>query len=236
MKNCVSCGDAFIPHHGNAKRCAMCMTYPADRPVSSDCLTCGDFFRITTKQGPIPKYCSRRCGQRNSSPLRVQLPASCAWCEIEFLPESRRQKVCSPQCRYDLRAREKAGWPYIQGCAACGRSIVIDPLARKQKIKKFCGPTCVSQGGKHTRRARIAGVPSEDIDRNLVFERDEYICGLCHQPVNRTLQYPDPMSKSLDHIIPISRGGSHTYDNVQLAHLCCNVKASSKRTEFELAR
>lgn len=81
----------------------------------------------------------------------------------------------------------------------------------------------------------MLGLEYEDIDREIVFERDEYICGLCHLPVDRNLKYPDPMSKSLDHIVPISRGGSHTYDNVQCSHLYCNVAASTKRREYELA-
>jgi 5-methylcytosine-specific restriction endonuclease McrA len=42
--------------------------------------------------------------------------------------------------------------------------------------------------------------------------------------VDKRLAWPDPKSASLDHVRPISRGGSHTYFNVQLAHLTCNLK------------
>ena len=31
------------------------------------------------------------------------------------------------------------------------------------------------------------------------------------------------MAASLDHIIPLSQGGTHTYNNVQLAHFLCNI-------------
>lgn len=57
-----------------------------------------------------------------------------------------------------------------------------------------------------------------------VFERDGWTCGICLGPVDRELVWPDPMSKSLDHILPLSRGGSHTADNAQCAHLVCNVR------------
>ncbi|WP_158070491.1 HNH endonuclease [Streptomyces luteocolor] len=40
------------------------------------------------------------------------------------------------------------------------------------------------------------------------------------------------MSPSLDHVIPLSRGGSHRRDNVQLAHLRCNLR---KNNRFEVA-
>lgn len=33
---------------------------------------------------------------------------------------------------------------------------------------------------------------------------------------------------TIDHIIPLSKGGTHTYNNVQLAHYICNSKKSDK--------
>lgn len=56
-----------------------------------------------------------------------------------------------------------------------------------------------------------------------VFERDGWVCGLCQQPVDESLSYPDPMSVSLDHVIPLAHGGDHTKANTQCAHLDCNV-------------
>jgi 5-methylcytosine-specific restriction endonuclease McrA len=43
-----------------------------------------------------------------------------------------------------------------------------------------------------------------------------------------TLRYPDPGFGSLDHAIPLSKGGSHSYANAQLAHLSCNLLKSDK--------
>jgi len=37
-----------------------------------------------------------------------------------------------------------------------------------------------------------------------------------------SLKAPHPLSMSIDHIIPLSRGGTHEPDNVQLAHFICN--------------
>ena len=36
------------------------------------------------------------------------------------------------------------------------------------------------------------------------------------------------MSVSLDHVVPLSRGGSHTLGNVRCAHLICNIRKGSK--------
>ena len=48
-------------------------------------------------------------------------------------------------------------------------------------------------------------------------------CWLCGQFVDQTLQWPDPWSKSADHVLPLSRGG-HLHGEVRLAHLQCNKK------------
>ncbi len=79
-------------------------------------------------------------------------------------------------------------------------------------------------GRKHTatRRAIHRRVFIESIDPNVVFDRDKGRCGICKKRV-------DPKSKwEVDHIIPISKGGSHSYDNVQLAHRICNRSKSDK--------
>lgn len=55
------------------------------------------------------------------------------------------------------------------------------------------------------------------------------VCGICGLPVDMSLKSPDPMSKTIDHIIPVSKGG-HPYDlsNLQLAHRCCNRQKGDK--------
>jgi len=76
---------------------------------------------------------------------------------------------------------------------------------------------------KELRRAKKYGgyfVRFSSVD---IYERDKWICGICGKVVDKKLRYPDPMSKSIDHIKPLSKGGQHTPDNVQLAHLRCNL-------------
>lgn len=77
------------------------------------------------------------------------------------------------------------------------------------------------------RRAQKAGAECEKFRHAEVFERDGWICGLCGAPVDRDRAYPDPVSASLDHIVPLSFGGPHTRDNTQLAHLGCNLAKSN---------
>jgi 5-methylcytosine-specific restriction endonuclease McrA len=67
---------------------------------------------------------------------------------------------------------------------------------------------------------------SERFEPVEVFTRDGWVCGICGGGVDPDLAWPDPMSASVDHKVPLSKGGSHTLGNAQCAHLSCNIKKS----------
>lgn len=79
------------------------------------------------------------------------------------------------------------------------------------------------------RRARKFAAPVESFTHLEIFERDGWRCGICRQRINRRLSYPNPRSASLDHIIPLALGGSHTRANVRATHLDCNVQRGAAR-------
>src|SRR5690625_799747 len=54
-------------------------------------------------------------------------------------------------------------------------------------------------------------------------------CGICGHPVDFSLKTPHPMSATVDHIIPIAKGGHPSdIENLQLAHWTCNRQKSDK--------
>lgn len=79
-------------------------------------------------------------------------------------------------------------------------------------------------------RALAYGCDKSKIDKTITIERlrarDGDICQICGLPVDDTdisNGHARSMYPTLDHIIPLSKGGSHTWDNVQLAHMRCNA-------------
>lgn len=82
------------------------------------------------------------------------------------------------------------------------------------------------------RRAVIRGVDAERVTAESLWIRDGGVCALCDEPVNRHLRYPEPMSWSIDHIVPLVHGGLHTYDNTRITHLHCNVRRGAARGEL----
>ena len=92
--------------------------------------------------------------------------------------------------------------------------------------------------GSYARKPRGTKSPRTDRDQanRSLFEHNrkiilasQSICGICGKPVDKTLKYPDPMSATVDHIIPLNKNGDPvSLDNLQLAHRYCNRQKSDK--------
>jgi len=86
----------------------------------------------------------------------------------------------------------------------------------------------VGRASTHQRRARKLAVGYEHIDDRLVFEQAGYRCQLCGRKTRLDFNRDHPLYPNLDHIIPLFRGGSHTWGNVQcLCHECNSRKQTS---------
>lgn len=82
---------------------------------------------------------------------------------------------------------------------------------------------------RHKRRAmeRAAGWEVVDLDGLWTGA-----CGICDEPMERNAhKWPHPESSSIDHIIPIVRGGGHLTANLQWAHLSCNLRKGDREQE-----
>jgi 5-methylcytosine-specific restriction endonuclease McrA len=78
------------------------------------------------------------------------------------------------------------------------------------------------------RQKRLKEQFVENVDPMQVFERDNWICQLCNHPVSKIRDKRFIDIASLDHIIPLSKGGQHSYANTQLAHLNCNIRKGNR--------
>jgi 5-methylcytosine-specific restriction endonuclease McrA len=75
---------------------------------------------------------------------------------------------------------------------------------------------------KRRRRALKRGARSESYTLAEIAVRDGHLCGLCHAQVPMDLAVPHPQAPTVDHVVPLAKGGDDTRANVQLAHFICN--------------
>lgn len=76
---------------------------------------------------------------------------------------------------------------------------------------------------RHRRRARIKGVPADDVTVTDLMIDQDFLCYLCNGSIDPDCRHPDLMSPSIDHIVPLARGGTSLRENVAAAHLRCNL-------------
>lgn len=160
-------------------------------------------------------------------------PTPCETCGTVIVPTSRKpRRFCSMKCLADhhnprVHAAERAARAARPRprCARCG----VSTAHRKQINARFCSLRCLRTYNSTLRRALARGVDADRFDHIEVFERDRWTCGLCGEAVERGLSGLDPMGPTLDHVVPIARGGAHTMANTQLAHRRCNTVKGARR-------
>lgn len=75
------------------------------------------------------------------------------------------------------------------------------------------------------RRTRIGGKKVTKAELDALWTGE---CALCREPIDTELKFPDPLSRSLDHIMPLAKGGEHVAANLQWAHFTCNRRKSDR--------
>lgn len=167
--------------------------------------------------------------QRVAATASQRLLRQCDVCQA--VTESSEHRFCSRACMYAWRGSRPCSKcqcvvPNAQShgsvtCQACKR-------ARALLLKK-------RYGHSFRARARKYGALYEPVPRREIYARDGWKCQLCnrqckrHWTFNASTGRPHPMSPTIDHIVPLSRGGHHVYDNLQLACWGCNVRKGALR-------
>jgi len=73
------------------------------------------------------------------------------------------------------------------------------------------------------KRAKSMGIHADYVSYADVFLRDKGVCGLCGASALHSIgQRGD--DTQFDHVIPLSTGGLHTLDNIQVSHAVCNLR------------
>lgn len=168
---------------------------------------------------------------RGPIPLPHRGPHLCSIC-AEPVESGRRGPIrrTHTDCRY---ARYRAGTPWRRtpqrttvSCRECSSTFVEE---RHWARRKFCSNRCGQTFGGRQRQIVARGVP---FDRAYglaeVAIRWGWCCAICGWVVDPSLRFPHMSSGQVDHIVPVTLGGHHVLDNLQLAHRLCNQVKSAR--------
>lgn len=78
------------------------------------------------------------------------------------------------------------------------------------------------------RRARLRGVESDNYNRLSIYNLYGGYCIVCNDKIDISVKHPNKACFTIHHIIPISKGGDNTSNNVAPAHFGCNILAGDK--------
>lgn len=168
---------------------------------------------------------------------------NCAVCGAEFVPpiNNPHKQYCTRVCNVRaFRVRNpRLKVIRLRKMAPCPKPPVLPPcppapklcdcgcawLGKRQRMCGECAASSRRKSKQHEKAIRRKAEKAERIDPYEVFNRDKWKCQLCgiRTPLSKRGSYDDN-APELDHIIPLSRGGLHTWTNVQCACRKCNGK------------
>ena len=226
IKNCKECGQEFRTSHKNQKYCSIdCRDKDSwkNKREKIKCKICGDQFLPNKSE---QKYCSQQCGSEAAAKTMKENGTYDSYTEIENSPINKKYSdeemiVICENCGKEFRKSH-----YDRDRKYCSRDCFYDAIGIDKKEKSNLKQR---KSDYHMRkRAKRFNVKVEEITPIEIFKRDNWACQICGKKVKKDKYYPDPMSPSIDHIIPLSKGGDHIKKNVQLTHLRCNIKKQDK--------
>jgi hypothetical protein len=223
-RDCLCCGKMFKPKASKARYCTN---------------ECGNKHKSVTYRSPDSKtqqnkvtVCGVRIGQ--SSKLNFAGCANCKSLSVTFRPI--KLKFCSQKCKnkYVYKEQVSKGWRRkpIAGwaeCLYCGERKWHD----KHANKTFCSKACTR---KHKNRVQELRLKNNVKDRGVtlpnLIKRVGWACNCCGVKCQMPIGFNFADEATIDHVVPVSKGGTHTWDNVQL--LCRKCNSNKRDTDWQV--
>ncbi len=178
------------------------------------CQYCGKTFK--EQRDTINLYCSKSCSGKAQSMIRAYLKED----EQEFSDKEFREEL-REELHSLMRRAEQIVYKleHEKICKVCGQFFIA---INTNQI--CCSPECSRRHENRNKDKRIYknGKPDLSINLTRLYMRDQGICQICGRHIDFDCDNNSDYYPSIDHIIPIAKGGMHQWDNVQLACRMCN--------------
>lgn len=218
------------------------------REIPAKCAGCGTPIEQGSRMRNPRKWCSDSCRVKHSRGTVDKRSSYYRNMLARAAEEVRRKNLSSPDivcpnCG-EVTPRTDSGRPLrycndkCQSAASYRRRKAVAPKCTEDG----CDRPSISRGlcGSHYSAVWRADNPDKHTAKNLryraqkqhegaelfsrieVMELSDWTCHLCGEPIDRDCPYPSQLYGTVDHVVPLSRGGTHTLDNVMAAHHVCN--------------
>lgn len=248
---CADCGALVWRGTKRCAQCERARR-PSKNRTPRECAGCRVTF-TPKKTGNKGLYCSRSCAFthaakwiKNGEPKREPKPQfcrvyfpSCRFCRCAFTARHAARMVCSDRCAADQAktssaARTVANRAAIKrACRCCEKMFTPQHQANERFCSDECKRThsaCLPSAraakaiAKAKRNAKQKLTAVQSIDPYTIFRRDNWRCRACGCGTPLSLRGTNAdNSPELDHVVPLSRGGQHTMDNLQTLCRLCNI-------------
>jgi 5-methylcytosine-specific restriction endonuclease McrA len=243
--NCQTCAADIT---GHKRRYCGPTCYPSYKPRKElprqDCQNCGKSLDNPPKAGRPKRNCSVDCRRKIQSKRVVKKPKqnlTCNYCQATFASAT-KQRFCSKPCRYEASKIEsrvkywehrKAKYPDGLATADCG-------WCKKPRTFEYGKESITAFHPKCTIEARRARYRIKTVKRQSLINKpsrlaaDDVVrlygntCAVCLEPIDLELKRTSKMGLTVDHWIPLSKGGSDDISNLRPAHWICNRRKSNK--------
>ncbi len=208
--------------------------------MNKKCEWCGK--ELLNTKSPKRRFCNDSCRAKarvNRASKTGTNIVTCPTCGEEFKTYRDNKTFCSSVCRRNRKSKER-NLPRIvklvleKQCDECGAG-----FQTTSKAQRFCSYKC-----KTKNRAKINELQrrkyfingDHSITLAKLTEKENNVCYLCGEQCDSTDCVVDDKGTvicgndypSVDHVIPLSKGGKHEWNNVRLAHRGCNIRKSNK--------
>lgn len=185
-----------------------------------------------TSEDKVQLRC-KKCGtifERYASCVRKKKKIRCYQCEKN---ETARKKDLEKQKKQLEKEATNYSNLFIGNmmfsiCEECGEIV----YGNRRYCSQKCNQKALDRKKDYKRRSRMKNNGNYDYTISLtkLIKRDNNICYLCGKECNLNdytyngntfiagNYYP-----SIEHIVPLSKGGTHTWNNIKLAHRICNT-------------
>jgi len=205
------------------------------------CASCGVVIE-NHRMGRPKLYCSRNCGAKANRTLKPKRVANCELCGNQFTTAKDDQRYCQKSCRLEVqkgltlektRAFFKELYPdgmKRKICEWCGEELIV--LAKKSYATRRYHEACSLEAQRARYRIKTVKRQSKTMPSRLAADKvlREYgsACHICKKEIDLSLPRTSRMGLTVDHVFPLSKGGSDELDNLRPAHWICNRRKSDK--------